>query len=188
MKKSCREESSPVPGDHRSVLVGRVLAENLGILPGSALHHDIPGLRQAPSPPSALRQPGIDQNGEPAHGLHPHTDAPCRRPGNLRHGRFTFTPWWCASPRGLIRHAPPGSFRNPPGDDALELTTWERLIPEIAQFVVLDNIAGYIFSFILYIVVAFAVLNTIQMAVFERTREFGVLLSIGTTLSGGFFP
>ena len=29
--------------------------------------------------------------------------------------------------------------------------------------------------------VAFTVLNTVQMSVFERTKEFGVLLSIGTT-------
>lgn len=63
----------------------------------------------------------------------------------------------------------------------LEIARWEKLIPEIVQFVVLDRVAGYIFSFILFIVVAFTVLNTIQMSVFERTKEFGVLLSLGTS-------
>lgn len=65
-------------------------------------------------------------------------------------------------------------------DEYLEFSTWQNLIPEIAQFVVLDRIAGYIFSFILFSVVAFTILNTIQMAVFERTHEFGVLMAIGT--------
>lgn len=63
----------------------------------------------------------------------------------------------------------------------LEIARWEKLIPEIVQFVVLDRVAGYIFSFILFAVVAFTVLNTIQMSVFERTKEFGVLLALGTS-------
>lgn len=63
----------------------------------------------------------------------------------------------------------------------LEIALWEKLIPEIVQFVVLDRVAGYIFSFILFVVVAFTLLNTIQMSVFERTKEFGVLLALGTT-------
>ena len=33
---------------------------------------------------------------------------------------------------------------------------------------------------ILVIVVAFSILNTFFMAIFERTREFGVLMSVGT--------
>jgi len=72
------------------------------------------------------------------------------------------------------------ALRNIAGPANLEVISWEKLIPEIVQFVVLDNIAGYIFSFILFVVVAFTVLNTVQMSVFERTKEFGVLLSIGT--------
>ncbi len=175
----------PVPGDHRSVLVGRVLAENLGILPGS----DFTMISQAFDGSIAaerLTAAGIIKTGNPLMDstliLMPH--------GGVREtfamGDYIHT---------LVVRLTPGTdaaqaareLRDAAGDDALEFTTWERLIPEIAQFVVLDNIAGYIFSFILYIVVAFTVLNTIQMAVFERTREFGVLLSIGTTPMEGFF-
>ena len=45
----------------------------------------------------------------------------------------------------------------------------------------MDNIGAYIFDMVLFIVVAFGILNTIQMAVFERTREFGIMLAVGTT-------
>ncbi|MCP4351722.1 MAG: ABC transporter permease [Desulfobacterales bacterium] len=66
------------------------------------------------------------------------------------------------------------------GETKLEVMGWEELMPELVQFIVMDDISAYIFDFILFLVVAFGILNTIQMSVFERTREFGVMLSIGT--------
>ncbi len=69
----------------------------------------------------------------------------------------------------------------------LEIARWEKLIPEIVQFVELDRVTGYIFSFILFMVVAFTVLNTIQMSVFERTKEFGVLRALGTSRKQIFY-
>ncbi len=64
--------------------------------------------------------------------------------------------------------------------DNLEVLDWPELMPELVQYIEMDNIGGYIFDVILFLVVAFGVLNTIQMSVFERTREFGIMLSIGT--------
>ncbi len=66
------------------------------------------------------------------------------------------------------------------GETELEVMGWEELMPELVQFIVMDDMSAYIFDFILFMVVAFGILNTIQMSVFERTREFGVMLSIGT--------
>jgi len=62
----------------------------------------------------------------------------------------------------------------------LEVMGWDELMPELIQFIIMDDVSGHIFIFILFMIVAFGVLNTIQMSVFERTREFGVMLSIGT--------
>ncbi len=62
----------------------------------------------------------------------------------------------------------------------LEVLSWDELMPELVQFIVMDDVSAYIFDAILFMVVAFGILNTIQMSVFERTREFGVMLSIGT--------
>lgn len=64
--------------------------------------------------------------------------------------------------------------------DRVEVMGWDDLMPELVQFIVMDDVGAYIFDFILFMVVAFGILNTIQMSVFERTREFGVMLSIGT--------
>lgn len=66
------------------------------------------------------------------------------------------------------------------GED-LEVMPWDKLMPEILQFIVMDRVSSHIFVFILYMIVAFGILNTIQMSVFERIRELGIMLSIGTS-------
>ena len=58
---------------------------------------------------------------------------------------------------------------------------WDELTPGLKQGIQVDLISGIIMYLILVIVVAFSILNTFLMAIFERTREFGVLLAIGTT-------
>jgi putative ABC transport system permease protein len=58
---------------------------------------------------------------------------------------------------------------------------WDELMPGLLQAIEMDLVSGIIFWFILIVVVAFSILNTFLMAIFERTREFGVLMAIGTT-------
>ncbi len=58
---------------------------------------------------------------------------------------------------------------------------WQELMPGLVQAIKLDLISGLIFYGILVLVVAFSILNTFLMAIFERTREFGVMMAIGTT-------
>ncbi|MFQ5697623.1 MAG: ABC transporter permease [Myxococcota bacterium] len=60
-----------------------------------------------------------------------------------------------------------------------EVTAWPELIPDMVQFLELDNLGGWISVGILIVVVGFGILNTVLMAVFERVREFGVLRAIG---------
>ena len=57
--------------------------------------------------------------------------------------------------------------------------TWEELTPGLKQSIELDLISGIIMYFILVVVVAFSIVNTFFMAIFERKKEFGVLMSIG---------
>jgi len=66
-------------------------------------------------------------------------------------------------------------------DGQLVVLDWMELIPGLIQAIQMDLISGFVFYIILIVVVAFSILNTFLMAVFERTREFGVLLAVGTT-------
>lgn len=61
----------------------------------------------------------------------------------------------------------------------LRVMTWEELTPGLKQSIELDLISGIIMYFILVVVVAFSIVNTFFMAIFERKKEFGVLMSIG---------
>jgi len=63
----------------------------------------------------------------------------------------------------------------------LEVMTWDELMPEIMQFIAMDRASTHFYVFMLYMIVAFGILNTIQMSVFERMRELGIMISIGTS-------
>ena len=63
----------------------------------------------------------------------------------------------------------------------LKVLNWEELMPGLRQAIEMDLLSGIIFYLILIIVVAFSILNTFLMAILERTREFGVMMAIGTT-------
>ena len=66
-------------------------------------------------------------------------------------------------------------------DKPLTVLDWDELMPGLRQSIEMDLISGLIFYLLLVLVVAFSILNTFLMAIFERTREFGVLMAIGTT-------
>jgi ABC-type lipoprotein release transport system permease subunit len=63
----------------------------------------------------------------------------------------------------------------------LALLDWDELMPGLRQSIEMDLVSGLIFYLLLVLVVAFSILNTFLMAIFERTREFGVLMAIGTS-------
>lgn len=66
-------------------------------------------------------------------------------------------------------------------DSGLVVLDWMELMPGLLQGIQMDLVSGIIMYLILVIVVAFSILNTFLMAIFERTREFGVMTAIGTT-------
>lgn len=63
----------------------------------------------------------------------------------------------------------------------LVILDWEELMPGLSQTIAMDLVGGLIMYFLLILVVAFSILNTFLMAIFERTKEFGVMMAIGTT-------
>ncbi len=63
--------------------------------------------------------------------------------------------------------------------DGNTLLEWQQLVPELQQAIDLDRVSGRFFYAILALIVTFSIVNTFIMLVFERTREFGMLLAIG---------
>jgi putative ABC transport system permease protein len=67
--------------------------------------------------------------------------------------------------------------------EPLVVLDWRELMPGLVQAIRLDLASGFIFYLILIVVVAFSILNTFLMAIFERTREFGIMMAIGAAPS-----
>jgi ABC-type lipoprotein release transport system permease subunit len=56
---------------------------------------------------------------------------------------------------------------------------WQTTTPELDSAVKIDDYGNYVFHFVLLLIVALAIVNTILMAVLARTRELGVLRALG---------
>lgn len=63
--------------------------------------------------------------------------------------------------------------------DELMVRTWSELLPELQQMVDMKKAGQMVFFLLLGIMVTFSTFNTFAMTVFERTREFGMLLAVG---------
>lgn len=71
-----------------------------------------------------------------------------------------------------IRAALPG--------DGVEVLPWQKALPEMYEFTVMDRQTQRSIFFVMGIIVAMGVLNTVLMSVMERVKEFGVMLALGT--------
>jgi putative ABC transport system permease protein len=71
--------------------------------------------------------------------------------------------------------------RQLPATSKLVVLDWDRLIPGLKQLTQADWTTGWFMYIALIAVVTFSILNTFIMSVLERTREFGIMLALGTT-------
>ena len=65
------------------------------------------------------------------------------------------------------------------GGGAVRVRPWQDVQPELEQFVVMKLGGAYVIYVILVVILAFMVVNTFVMTVYERTAEFGMLKAIG---------
>ncbi len=66
------------------------------------------------------------------------------------------------------------------GGRGVVLVPWQTLLPQVDEMVRLNRVISNIQLAIAFLVIAMAIMNTVFMAVAERTREFGVLMALGT--------
>lgn len=83
------------------------------------------------------------------------------------------------STAAALRRALPGRWPDREGGAPLVVRTWREVLPELRQAIEVDRVSGSLFFIIIMVLVAFSVVNTFIMTVFERTREFGMLMAIG---------
>lgn len=68
---------------------------------------------------------------------------------------------------------------DPADPAAARVLDWNELLPELRQGIRLDAVTGQMMAAVLLVVVVMSVVNSFIMTVFERTREFGMLIAIG---------
>ena len=64
--------------------------------------------------------------------------------------------------------------------DALEVLPWTEMVPELKSAIDAKRRNTRLIDLVVFLIVALGILNTMTMSTFERTREFGVLASLGT--------
>jgi putative ABC transport system permease protein len=64
-------------------------------------------------------------------------------------------------------------------NDLVVVLDWQEMMPQLVQFIVIDDAGNYVFLILILIMVVFGIVNTVLMSVLERTREFGLLRALG---------
>lgn len=71
----------------------------------------------------------------------------------------------------------------PPGAAVLP---WYEVQPDLAAYITLDSSGLVVFEALLLLLIAAGVFNTLLVSVLERTREFGIMMAVGTPRSDVF--
>lgn len=172
------------PGDGEAALVGQTLAENLKVGLGDEIVILGSG-RDGSVAATVLTVKGIFQTGQPEID---------RRSLQMPLATFQEVFFMRGAVHrivlktehlfglGRLEGELESAFAELPGPEGrLAVLTWQELVPGLIEAIQLDLAAGVLMYLILILVVVFSIFNTFIMVIFERQREFGVMLSMGVT-------
>jgi putative ABC transport system permease protein len=164
--------------DRKQIVMGETLAENLGVRVGDTISMISQGFDGSVAPAN-LAVAGLFRTGNPEYDnnliIMP-----------LSQAMETFTMMNYVNSivirlsDGMAIEATRDELRGALAGHGLEIMGWDELMPDMLQFIDMKHVGTYIFEFILFTIVAFGVMNTIQMSVYERIRELGIMMAIGT--------
>ncbi len=63
----------------------------------------------------------------------------------------------------------------------LVVLDWEQLLPGVKQLIQADMVQNWVTYLALILIVTLSIMNTFLMTVLERTREFGIMLALGSS-------
>jgi ABC-type lipoprotein release transport system permease subunit len=163
-------------GDGRSALIGDVLAERLGLKVDDTLVLLGQGyqgsLAAGKYPVVGILHSGSPQLNESVVYL----PLPAAREFLGADGMLTALALDIADPGNLDRVLVELKARIPAGYEVMD---WRQMMPEIDNHMKSDALGFYVWTGILYLIIAFGIFSTLLMMTAERRYEFGMLVAIG---------
>ena len=83
-------------------------------------------------------------------------------------------------PRGSDPKVAAAALRSALPPDRYEALAWNEIMPDVEQAIRADRQGAFSVDFLVFLIVALGIFNTMTMSTFERVHEFGILLSLGT--------
>lgn len=65
------------------------------------------------------------------------------------------------------------------GGREIEILPWRKTQPDLSGLIAVDRLFNYLMQLLIGLVIAAGIMNTMQMSVLERTREFGIMMAVG---------
>ena len=166
----------PAPQAASEALLGRELAQKLGVMPGDELVF-VTQAADGSIGNDLLTVTGIFATGDAVHDnnlvLVP---LPWLQRVLVLEGQIHELAMRINHPRDANELADRLSSTLP---DQLVATPWGALMPELQEAIVSFDASRLVVAVILYLATGLGILNTFYMSVMERTREFGVLMALG---------